>query len=181
MKIKKWIISIASVLLFFSLQTAAFRVFPIGRSVPELLLIITVSYGLMRGEHDGILTGFLCGLLFDVFFMDILGFYALLYAFIGFVCGAANDLFRKDDIKLPLISILLSEIFFCLCRFFFLNVLLGNFNFRFFARDVLLPETAFTMLVSIGAYPLLLIVEERIVNRQFIKKKEEGEGITDAL
>jgi hypothetical protein len=60
-------------------------------------------------------------------------------------------------------------------------VLLGNFNFRFFARDVLLPETAFTMLVSIGAYPLLLIVEERIVNRQFIKKKEEGEGITDAL
>ena len=120
----------------------------------------------MRGEHDGILTGFFCGLLFDVFFMDILGFYALLYAYIGFFNGLANNLYRKDDYKASAVSAHSFGSYVSACaNFSFLNVLLGDFNFRFYLKGILLPELVFTMLVS-HSYIILcfLLLEEKFIN-----------------
>ena len=40
-------------------------------AVPNILLILTVSIGFMQGSGEGIVTGFLAGLLIDLFYGDI--------------------------------------------------------------------------------------------------------------
>ena len=44
-------------------------------TVPNLLLIVTFTFGFLRGKTDGMLIGFLSGLLLDSFFGETLGFY----------------------------------------------------------------------------------------------------------
>ena len=49
------------------------------------------------------------GLITDIQFGTILGFYALLYLVIGFVNGLFEQLYFDEDIKLPLFLISVSE------------------------------------------------------------------------
>ncbi|MEE5989072.1 MAG: rod shape-determining protein MreD [Lachnospiraceae bacterium] len=174
--IKKWIVGILTVLLLFALQTSAFRYLPFGRSVPNFILIITCMYGLMRGEYAGIITGFTCGLMLDIFCMDILGFYALLYTYVGFFCGLANKYYKKEDYKLPAAALILSDITFMLLKFFFTKVLLGYFDFQFYFRDSILPEFAFTILSGIIIYPMLLFTETHFIDYTSDKSDSGSEG-----
>ncbi len=75
------------ILLCFILQTSVFRWFDFAGIVPNLLILLTASYGFMDGEKTGLLIGFFCGLLCDIFFADYIGLFALIYMYIGFVCG----------------------------------------------------------------------------------------------
>ena len=85
---------------------------------PNLLVILIASIGFMEGSKAGMWTGFACGLLADLFAAngvslisqngatgDLLGFYALLFLYVGYLCGQANRLFYPEDIKLPLMMI----------------------------------------------------------------------------
>ena len=84
MKIKRTVLYILVILACFILQTTVFQTLAIGSIVPNLLLIATISFGFMRGKITGIWTGFLCGILKDLFYGNLLGFYALVYLCIGY-------------------------------------------------------------------------------------------------
>lgn len=78
----------------------------------------------MRGKKEGMQVGFICGILMDVFWGGLLGFYALIYTTAGYVNGFFKRMFYDEDIKLPLGMIAASElvyglvVYFCLlcCR-----------------------------------------------------------------
>ncbi len=59
---------------------------------------------------EGMLIGFFSGLLIDVQFGNILGFYALIYLLIGYINGLFEQMYYDEDIKLPLILIAASEL-----------------------------------------------------------------------
>lgn len=177
MNIKKAVTETVLILFSFSLQTTLFSFIPVLRASADVMLILTVCHALFRGERTGVMTGFICGLLYDIMFMDILGFYALLYAFIGFVCGALTDYFDRNDIRLPLAAIVISDIAFGLIRFFFLYVLMGNFDIAFYMRDSMLPEFVFTIIVSLVFYPLLLLIEKKIIEPKLIGKEKPEEFV----
>ena len=66
------------ILLAFVLQGTVFQTLSIASIVPNLLLILTVSFGFMRGKKEGMFVGFFCGLLIDIFYGSMIGFYALI-------------------------------------------------------------------------------------------------------
>lgn len=45
---------------------------------------LTVSFGFMRGKKEGMFVGFFCGLLIDIFYGSMIGFYALIYMYMDF-------------------------------------------------------------------------------------------------
>ena len=55
--------------------------------MPNLMLVFVTSIAFIRGDKVGLLTGFVSGFLVDIFFGAILGFYALLFMYIGFFVG----------------------------------------------------------------------------------------------
>ncbi len=87
---KKNIILFLVILASFILQTTLFQVLDFGGISPNLLMIVTASYGFMFDKKYGMVTGFFCGLLMDIFYGSVLGFYALIYLYIG----AANGSFQ---------------------------------------------------------------------------------------
>ena len=104
------IVVVLLILLFFVLQCSVFNSLAMGGIIPNLMIILTSSFGFMRGEKEGLLIGFSCGLLCDIFFGSFLGFYAMVMMYIGFVNGKFSRIFYPEDIKLPLALIIVSDI-----------------------------------------------------------------------
>ena len=154
------IVVVLIVILGFLLQGTVFSGISMGGIVPNILIILTSSFGFMRGKNEGMAIGFMCGLILDIFFGDILGFYALLYMFIGYLNGFFKSIFYPEDIKLPMILIAASELAYCFLCFVFLFMLRGKFNLGYYFVHIFLPEIAYTILVTLIVYKLILWVNE---------------------
>ena len=68
MKIKRILFYVISVLVCFLLQTSVFEFLKLADVMPNILLILTVTIAFIRGKKAGIVVGFVCGLLIDIFF-----------------------------------------------------------------------------------------------------------------
>lgn len=103
---KKFLTVAVLIWVFFLLQTSVCPWIAFGSIKPNLLVILVASIGFMEGSKAGMWTGFACGLLADLFAAngvslisqngatgDLLGFYALLFLYVGYLCGQANRLF----------------------------------------------------------------------------------------
>ena len=165
---KKIITTAVVVIIMFLLETSVFGLLSYGRVVPNLLIFIVSVYGLIRGEYDGIFVGFFSGLLLDIFFMDVLGFYALVYMLIGYFNGQLNAYYViKQDFMLPLAAITLSNIALLLIDYVFFYLLNGRFYFADFLLHTLIPELIYTLGLAIVFYPLLIILEFKFIQVEF--------------
>lgn len=150
------------IIVCFVLQSTVFRSLAFGGIVPNLMIILTASFGFMGGEKEGLFIGFFSGLLCDIFFGNVLGFYALIMMYIGFLNGKFNRIFYPEDIKLPLALIIISDISYSMTCYVLLFLLQGKFNFPFYFINVILPEAVYTILVTCILYPIILKINERL-------------------
>ena len=100
------------VVVCFVLQSTLFKQLSFDGISPNLLIVLTSAFGFMYGPGCGLTVGFFSGLLIDIFFGDVLGFYALIYMYIGYINGIFQTIFYKEDIKLPLLLITVSDLTF---------------------------------------------------------------------
>lgn len=159
---------IVALLVWFSflLQTTVFKGLSFAGIVPNLLIIIIASFGFMRGEKAGIWIGFFSGLLCDVFFGEVIGFYALIYMCIGFVNGKFNRIFYPEDIKLPIALIVVSDLSYGVLCYILLFLLRGRFHFPYYFTSVILPEALYTIVVTVFVYPVILKINQLLENRE---------------
>ncbi|MBD5551350.1 MAG: rod shape-determining protein MreD [Lachnospiraceae bacterium] len=146
----------------FLLQCTLFKRLSFGGISPNLLLITTTSIGFMLGEKKGLLSGFVCGLFIDIFFGDVIGLYAMIYMYIGFLNGKFSRIFYPEDIKLPLALITLSDLSYGMICYIVLFLLRGRLNFPYFFFHIILPETVYTIVIGIILYPILLSLYKRL-------------------
>lgn len=146
----------------FLLQSTLFKRLSFGGIGPNLLLITTTSVGFMRGEKQGLLAGFVSGLFVDIFFGDVIGLYAMIYMYIGFLNGKFSRIYYPEDLKLPLALITLSDLSYGMICYIILFLLRGRFNFPYFFLHIILPETVYTIVMSIILYPILLALYKRL-------------------
>lgn len=147
----------------FLLQSSVFTRLDLGGITPNLLIVLTASFGFMKGEKTGMFIGFICGLLMDIFFSEYMGLYSLVYLYIGFLNGKFKKIFYPDDIKLPITLILFSDLSYGLmCYFSFL--LRGKFHFGYYFVHIVLPEMVYTIIITIALYPLILIINKKLDN-----------------
>lgn len=173
----KKIVSMTGMILFgFILQTTLFQTLSFGDISPNLLIIITASYGFMYGEKHGMLVGFASGLLMDIFYGSVIGFYALLMLYIGACNGLFHRVFYQDDLKLPLALIAGSDIIYSFVCYVLLFLLRGRFAFVFYVRHIIFSELVYTIFVTIFLYPIILFTNNRLNNsekrgdRKLVKK-----------
>lgn len=106
------------IIVCFLLQSTLFKALSFASISPNLLIVVCASFGFMRGRKEGIFIGFFSGLLIDIFFGEMIGFYALLYMYVGFLNGCFKKMFYPDDIKLPMLLIAGSDyLIICLSTF----------------------------------------------------------------
>ena len=154
------------ILIGFVMQTTVFQTLSFGGIAPNLLIIITSSYGFMYGRKYGMVVGFICGLLMDVFYGNVLGFYALIYLYIGAANGIFRRVFYQNDIMLPLALITASDFIYSFVVYVLLFLLRGRFDFVFYLKDIILPELVYTIFITVFLYPCILLINRALENTE---------------
>jgi len=164
--LKRKIITICMILVCFLLQCTLFQGLKLGSVAPNLLIIITSSFGFMRGKKEGMLVGFISGLLVDIMFSDLIGFYALVYTLLGYANGFFRKIFYDEDIKLPLILIAASDFIYghIVCVFMF--IMRSRFGYFHYLKSIIIPELIYTILVTLLLYQLIRIINRKLESEE---------------
>lgn len=99
-----WFIIIFGVVL----QTTVVPFLKVGNAYPDLLLIVTVSMGLIFGHTAGSSVGFISGLLWDLLTAQFFGMYTLAKMLTGCFVGYFEKKVFKEHPILPLTAIFLA-------------------------------------------------------------------------
>lgn len=154
---KKNIISAVIIIVSFILQSTVCRYMAFGSIGPNLLIIVTASFGLMQGKKAGIFSGFFLGLLVDIFHGGALGFHALLYMYIGYFNGFFKRLVFKDDLKLQILLVTCSDFIYGIVYYILLFLLRGRFHLGYYLMNVIIPEVVYTVLLTIVIFALMTL------------------------
>ena len=140
------------IIICFLLQTTLFQALAFASISPNLLIIVVSAFGFMRGKKEGLFIGFFCGLILDIFGGTVLGFYALIYMYIGYLNGFFRKLFYPEDIKLPMLLIAGSDLASNFIIYFFLFLFRNKYDIGYYFWHVMIPELVYTMVVTIFLY-----------------------------
>ena len=155
------------ILVSFILQTTVFRALDFGGIAPNLLMIMVASSAFIKGDKAGLLTGFLSGLIIDIFFGTYIGFFALIYMYIGFIIGKFHEVFFSQNIAIPIIFITISDFLYGFICYVLMFLFRTRFDIGYYMMNVIIPEVVYTALVAIFYYPIILNINI------FIDKKEQ--------
>ena len=150
------------ILISFLLQSALFSFCNLRGTAPNLLLIITMSFGIMRGRREGMLTGFFSGFLYDIFFSGFIGPYMLLYMLIGYFNGSFHKDYLMEDILLPVFIITGDELVFCFAEYVTRHLLRNRTDLGFYFGHVFLPRILFTLIATILIYRVYVIINKAL-------------------
>lgn len=79
---------------------------------PNLLMVLLIFIGLMRGPFPGQLMGFLWGISWDIMSVDLFGSHALLFTCIGYLSGFLSHKWNESKIVSQVIITGIASIFF---------------------------------------------------------------------
>ena len=139
-------------ILSFLLQTTVFSLHDITSASPNLMLILTMSFGIMRGRREGMLTGFFSGLLYDLFYGSLLGPYTFLYMLIGYQNGMFHKKYLMEDISLPVLIITIDQFIFDLLVFIIGFMLRNRTGFGHYFMHQILPQILYDVLITVLIY-----------------------------
>ena len=146
----------------YLLQTTLFSALSFASISPNLLIIVVSAFGFMRGRKEGLFIGFFCGLLLDIWNGGILGFYSLVYMYIGYINGMFRKLFYPEDIKLPMLLIAGSDLSCNLFIYFILFLFRNRYDFSYYFLHIMIPELVSTMVITIFLYFIILKINQRL-------------------
>ncbi len=153
-----------SALLFLAVLVQAVMVPPylFSGGAPDVLLLVIVSLGLLRGSVAGAGYGFAGGLLFDMLTLQTLGVTSLVLTLAGFWAGRYAETTGRGKRLAPLLAAavitLLAAVF-----AFLLHYLLGeDVVARHVLVSVLLPTFVANLVL---AYPVYLLVRAAVHER----------------
>ena len=167
----KHFITAIIIILNLLIQSTFLHSIEIINIIPNTAIIIIVSFAFMRGEDEGAIIGFIIGLLQDVFFGQYIGMNALLGMLTGFFCGKFNEDFFTENLLIPLAMISISTFVYEIVFYVFNVLILGYTDILYFLQMVILPEVAYTALVSVFLYKILYIINEKLENHKTTKKR----------
>lgn len=146
------LVTALEIFLTFLLQTTLFPAIPFTSIIPNLLLILTVSIGFMRGKKSGLFTGFFAGLMIDIFYGNLFGFYAFVYMYIGYFNGMLYNIYYDDDVKVPMVLVAVSDFVYGLLIYGTQFLLRGRTDLWYYIWHIIIPEVVYTTLMTLILY-----------------------------
>ncbi len=158
-----------TIVVCFLLQCTVIDFISIGSIAPNLILILCVSMGLMRGRKSGLWVGFFSGLFIDMFYGSIFGFYALIYMYVGFISGYAHRIYYDDDIKIPMILVAITDLLYNLAVYGLQFLLRGRLGLGTYLYRIIIPEVFYTVFLTLIVYKAFYYINYHFMS---ITKKE---------
>jgi rod shape-determining protein MreD len=119
---------------------------------PDLMLLTVVAWALLRGTREGMVWGFVGGLLLSLFSGGPFAYAALVLVAVGFLSGLGQTTVTRGRIVLPLLAVLLATLLHGLLSLFLLYVTGRPVMWLDSLVRVLLPAIVLNCLLSIPVY-----------------------------
>jgi rod shape-determining protein MreD len=150
------------IVINYIFQSTVLQSIAIVGVTPDTALILIVGYGIMRGDIEGAIFGFVCGLMHDVFGGYYIGLYAMLGMLTGYISGKPFKDFFHDNYFLPFFAVVIATVcyqflFYC-CAFLFF----GKIELAYYFKAIIIPKTIYTASVAIPVYSLIYALNARI-------------------
>lgn len=137
-----------------------FELIKLAGITPNILLILISSVAVMRGQKPGMIVGFFCGLLMDIFYGSTIGGFAFLYMVFGFVDGFFNRIYYSDDNILPLVLIGVNDLIYGFIMYILCGLLQNHLQIIYYLKNIILPEMVYTVAVGLVCYQILLRIND---------------------
>lgn len=92
------LVLLSFIILAMLLQATVFNFLQVAGVKPDLILMLVVFNGFLRGSKEGAFLGFLAGLLQDIFTGNYIGLNALTKMLAGYMAGLAETRFYNESI-----------------------------------------------------------------------------------
>lgn len=143
------------------LESTLFQSIRIGDIGPNFIMMLIVSFALLRGSKEGTIIGIVAGLMYDSTFGLMMGPTTFSYAIIGWISGKFNKNFYRENYIIPLLCMLGGSLFYN-----FVNVmaavLRGELHFGYYLNTIIVPEFIYTMAMSLIIYRLAYFINQKI-------------------
>ena len=159
---KRILFNLLMIILAFTVQNGIFPLMPFLSASPNLLLILTFSFGFIHGKRAGMFYGLFSGLMLDLFYSGPFGFYTLFYIYVGYVNGICTKYYYEDYITLPLILSFVNELAYNLYIYIFRFLIRGRLDFGYYLQNLMIPEIIFTVVTTLLVYRLFLFTSRRL-------------------
>lgn len=169
MQMKSKLVLFLTIIVCFLLQCTVLHGISIGSITPNLLLILCVSMGLLRGRKSGMWTGFFTGLLIDLFYGSLFGFYALIYMYAGFFSGYACRIYYDDDVKVPMMLVAIADFLYNLAVYGLQFLLRGRMGLFTYLYRIIIPEVFYTVFLTLIVYRVFYYINYHYMS---ISRKE---------
>lgn len=174
---KRYLSMFMMVIVCFVFQTAVFPHLQLLHTMPNMLLVLTAASGFMYGRTYGMYTGFLCGILTDCIYGDVIGISILIFVVIGYINGMANKLYFKDDLSIPITAIALSDFLYGLLYFTCFFLLRGRFSILQYIAGVMVPEAIYTVVLGVFIYKFMYWLEEKLYPPEEVPLRSEDKEL----
>jgi len=148
-------------IIFFTgiiLQFGWIQFLSLGGLVPNVIIILLMLVGLMRGPVPAQTLGFLWGLAWDSLSLDLFGTHALLFTILGYLSGQLSHKWNEAKVINQMVLTLFANSFFWVGTFVVYQVFAPG-EFKFKVNYIMVVQPLYTMLVA----PLLFKVGEEFV------------------
>ncbi|MCD8370561.1 MAG: rod shape-determining protein MreD [Clostridiales bacterium] len=159
---KRFIFNLVLMIMAFTIQNCIFPLIPFLTASPNLLLILTFSFGFIHGKTAGMYYGLFAGILLDLFYSGPFGFYTLLFVNIGYFNGIFTKYYYEDYITLPLILSLANELVYNVYIYVLRFLIRNRLDILYYAREIVIPEIIFTTVTTLLIYRLFLSTDRRL-------------------
>ena len=160
------------ILACFLAQCTVWGMFPAGNVKPNLLLVLTVSFALMRGRKSGMVTGLISGLVMDLYFSSYFGLCGLIYMYIGYFVGGLYKIFFDEDIRMPLLLVAVSDFAYGIIYYVFRLLFRMKFNFPAYQKHIIVPELVYTIATTLVLYRIFYLINRKLAERE--REEEES-------
>lgn len=115
-------LAIPLLLLLGVVQTAVLPRFPVLGYVPQLLFLVALAWGSLRGVNEGLLWAFVAGFCQDLFSATPMGVTSLTFMIAVFVAIMASQVFPSNRFFLPFLQAAVATLVFLLLHFLVLRM-----------------------------------------------------------
>jgi len=138
------------ILLFISLllQSTVLHRLSIAGAYPDLILVVTIMIGLLRGTGYGAAVGFIGGLLQDILIGRFIGMNALVKMIVGYLVGLTEEKVFKENFITPFAAVLLGTLLSELLLWLLFRLYGRSIPFMSVLLRIILPGTAYNCLVA---------------------------------
>ncbi len=153
------------------IQSTFYLYFSNAFILPNTMLVIVISYSIVRDDAEGAVFGFFNGLMFDILFGRIIGLYALIGLITGFVAAKPFREFSPNNFIIPSVTIFTMTIFYEFLFFIFAFLFKGRTDLLYYLLHVIIPEAIVNVIIAIIIYPAIFYYNKYFTEKEKHKRK----------